>query len=173
MHTIYSHPNEVCSKLYNYLISVLIIGLIIFGLFFVASTLASIGDRHELIAGKTYVAKHVYLPGYNTVYEPEHHMNLGEWVGSQLAGVSITEKTAEAATTNTTPKHVPEAEAGVALLATGAFSGYALKPTGGGHYELYKPANSYTVFTTEHPYRIGAWKLAPEEGTKPPTGSAK
>jgi hypothetical protein len=127
MHTIYSHPNEVCSKLYNYLISLLIIGLILFGLFFVASTLASIGDRHELIAGKTYVAKHVYLPGYNTVYEPEHHMNMGEWVGTQLAGVSVTQKTAEAAT-NTPPKHLPEAEAAVALLATGAFPGYRTRP---------------------------------------------
>ena len=163
MHTIYSHPNEVCHKLYSYLIAFLMAGLLLFGIVFVASTLAGIGDRHELIAGKTYVAKHIYLPGYNTIYEPEQHMDMAAWVGSQLAGIAVIQKDAEAAvTTNTPPKHVPEAEAAIALLATGALPGYTLRPTGEGHYELYKPATNYTVFTTEHPYRISPWKVVPD-----------
>ena len=160
MHTIYSHPNEVCQALYRYLIGFLITCLALFVGLYTIFAIANIGDRHELIQGKTYVAKHIYLPGYNTIFEPEQHMDMDAWGGSQLAGFTVVQKDAEvAATTNVSPKPVPEAEAAIALLSTGAFPGYTMRATTHGHYELYKPSSQTNIFTMEHPYRISSWKL--------------
>ena len=118
--------------------------------FYVIYTAANITDRHALIQGKTYVAKYVYLPGYNTIYELEQHMSMAEWTGTRLASLSITR-------TNGEP--LPEASAAVALLSTGAFPGYSVKHTTEDHYELYKPGKETKYFTMESPYRIGPFHL--------------
>lgn len=167
MHTIYSHPNEVCQQLYRYMIGFLVAVLAIFLGLYIIFALAGIGDRHAIIKEQTYVAKHIYLPGYNTIYEPEQHMDMASWVGSQLVGTTVTQKDAEAAaTTNAAPKRLPEVEAAIALLSTGAFPGYTIKASPDGHCELYKPSNQYQIFTMEHPYRVSPWKPVKEDWYK-------
>ena len=126
-----------------------VILILMLGLY-VIYTAANITDRHSLVQGKTYVAKYVYLPGYNTIYELEQHMSMAEWTGTKLESLSITK-------TNGEP--VPEASAAVALLTTGAFPGYSVKHITGEHYELYKPGKETKYFTMEAPYRIGPLHL--------------
>jgi len=116
----------------------------------------NIGDRHNLVNGHYYIAKHIYLPGWNTMYEPEQHTALQDWVGTKANGLES--RTVELETGPTMAQ--PEATAGLALLSTGAFQGYQLQATKNGHFELYKAAKTTKYWTAEHPYRITAWKPA-------------
>ena len=107
--------------------------------------ISEVGDRHKVITkdGKEiwYIAKHVYLPGYIHIHEPEQHFPMDKWVGTN---------------------NVVQAEAtsAIGFLMSGAFPDYTVKSKGNGHYELFKPAKDSSYFSMEKPYRLGPWFLA-------------
>jgi hypothetical protein len=110
--------------------------------------------RHEVINGRSYVARHIYLPGMSRAYELEQHISMKEWVGTIHSAVDLKAFDVD------TDKLQPEASAGLALLSSGAFPGYSLKKQTDGHWELYKPGREIKYFSWSTPYRVSRWYLA-------------
>ncbi|MFC1645182.1 hypothetical protein ACFL08_04105 [Patescibacteria group bacterium] len=108
----------------------------------------NVHKRHYLVDGEMYVALHIRLPGYATMYYPEQKVDLRKWTGSKYVGLS--------AVNNDDNKENPEATAGLALIVSGIFPDYNLKKKDDGHYILYRPEKTKEFFTWGKYYKI--WK---------------
>lgn len=87
-----------------------------------------------------FTAKHIFLPGYITVYYPEQEVDLRGWVGTRYED-------------GKNEKENPQIMAGKTLRLLGVFADYELKEKDG-HYILYRPEKTEKVFSWKTPYQI-------------------
>lgn len=94
-------------------------------------------------------AWHVFLPGYASVYSPEHRIDLKQWAGSKSGSIHVKN-------VNGTPN--PEVEASIVLRQSGvATPEYLFELEADGHYVLRRPQKKSKIFTWNVPYRISPW----------------
>lgn len=100
-----------------------------------------------------YEAVHVQLPGFVESYSPEHIIELKDWTGSSIEGITVEENGVRN----------PELEAEPFLRVIGwATKDYVRESTADGHYILRKPAQTFRYFSWRAYYRVSPWVLYKE-----------
>ena len=109
--------------------------------------LAGIHETADKVDGHFVKAWAVFGPGYVTTYYPEHRVDLRDWVGSKVSGLSA----------QVNGHGNPEVDAGFALRAT-MFRDHDFVQRDG-HWELFKPASESQFWSwTGAIYRLTPWR---------------
>lgn len=107
-------------------------------------------QRHNH-ANPDQIAWFITLPGYRERCSHEHTVDLRDWVGSEIQGV----------TAEVDGERDPEVEAAMALKAQGVYGNEYILERRDDHWVLYKPEEVTRYFTLQAFYRVTSWVTKP------------